>query len=119
MYVDEFGGCPGILRPLANAIELTAEQTEAVMTEILHGDATPAQIAAFIVALRMKGETVAEMAGMVRAMLRAATPLDLGDHTATAIDIVGAGGAPARQRHALNVSTMASFVVAGAGARVC
>ena len=119
MSLDEFGGWPGILRPLANATELTAEQTDAVMTEILHGDATPAQIAAFIVALRMKGETVAEMAGMVRAMLRAATPLDLGVHTATAIDIVGAGGAPIRQKHALNVSTMASFVVAGAGARVC
>jgi len=41
--------------------------------------------------LRMKGESVAEMAGMVRAMLGAATPLDLADHTATAIDIVGAG----------------------------
>ena len=119
MSLDEFGGWPGILRPLAYATELTTEQTEAAMAEILRGDATPAQIAAFIVALRMKGESVAEMAGMVRAMLGAATPLDLGEHTATAIDIVGAGGAPARQRHALNVSTMASFVAAGAGARVC
>jgi anthranilate phosphoribosyltransferase len=85
----------------------------------LRGEATAAQIAAFIVALRMKGESVAEMAGMVRAMLGAATPLDLGGQAAMAIDIVGAGGAPARQRHALNVSTMASFVAAGAGARVC
>jgi len=119
MSLDEFGGWPGILRPLAYAHELTTEQTEAAMAEILRGNATPAQIAAFIVALRMKGESVAEMAGMVRAMLGAATPLDLGEHTATAIDIVGAGGSPARQRHALNVSTMASFVAAGAGARVC
>ena len=119
MTLDEFGGWPGILRPLAQSTDLTAEQTEAVMAEILRGDATAAQIAAFIVALRMKGESVAEMAGMVRAMLGAATALDLGPHAATAIDIVGAGGAPARQRHALNVSTMASFVVAGAGGRVC
>jgi anthranilate phosphoribosyltransferase len=119
MSLDEFGGWPGILRPLAQASELTTEQTEAAMAEILRGDATPAQISAFIVALRMKGESVAEMAGMVRAMLGAATPLDLGEYTASAIDIVGAGGAPARQRHALNVSTMASFVAAGAGARVC
>jgi anthranilate phosphoribosyltransferase len=119
MSLDEFGGWPGLLRPLAHGDELTADQTEAAMAVILKGEATPAQIAAFIVALRMKGETVAEMAGMVRAMLGAATPLDLGLHAPTAIDIVGAGGAPARQRHALNVSTMASFVAAGAGARVC
>ena len=119
MTLDEFGGWPGILRPLSQSTELTADQTEAVMSEILRGEATAAQISAFIVALRMKGESVAEMAGMVRAMLRAATPLDLGAHAASAIDIVGAGGAPARQRHALNVSTMASFVAAGAGARVC
>ena len=119
MSLDEFGGWPGLLRPLARGDELTADQTEAAMTVILKGEATPAQIAAFIVALRMKGETVGEMAGMVRAMLGAATPLDLGVHAPTAIDIVGAGGAPARQRHALNVSTMASFVAAGAGARVC
>jgi anthranilate phosphoribosyltransferase len=119
MSLDEFGGWPGLLRPLAHGDELTAEQTEAAMAEILNGDASPAQIAAFIVALRMKGESVAEMAGMVRAMLGAATPLDLGEHSAVAVDIVGAGGAPVRQRHAVNVSTMASFVAAGAGARVC
>jgi anthranilate phosphoribosyltransferase len=64
----------------------------------------------------MKGETVDEMAGMVHAMLEAATPLDLG---VDAIDIVGTGGAPARRRAALNVSTIACFVVAGAGASVC
>ena len=69
--------------------------------------------------LRMKGETVVEMTGMVRSMYAAATPLDLGSLTDVAIDIVGAGGAPSRQQAALNVSTMACFVAAGAGAVVC
>jgi anthranilate phosphoribosyltransferase len=119
MSLDDFGGWPGLLRPLAHGDELTADQTQAAMAEILGGTASPAQIAAFIVALRIKGESVPEMTGLVRAMLGAATPLDLGAHAAVAIDIVGAGGAPARQLHALNVSTMASFVAAGAGARVC
>jgi anthranilate phosphoribosyltransferase len=119
MSLEEFGGWPGLLRPLAHGDDLTADQTEAAMAEILAGAASPAQIAAFIVALRMKGESVPEMTGLVRAMLGAATPLDLGAHAAVAIDIVGAGGAPARQLHALNVSTMAAFVAAGAGARVC
>jgi anthranilate phosphoribosyltransferase len=86
------------------------------MRTILAGEASDAQIAAFIVALRIKGETVDEMAGMVRAMLDAATPLELG---VDAIDIVGTGGSPSRRKAALNVSTIACFVAAGAGAAVC
>lgn len=119
MGVDTFGGWPSILRPLTQGHDLTLEDAESAMREILGGAATPAQISAFIVALRMKGESVDEMTGLVRAMYAAATPLDLGDLTGSAIDIVGAGGAPSRQQAALNVSTMACFVAAGAGATVC
>jgi anthranilate phosphoribosyltransferase len=116
MALDDHGGWPAVLRPLLDRVDLSPDVAAAAMGEILAGSATSAQIAAFIVALRMKGETVDEMAGMVRAMLDAATPLDLG---VDAIDIVGTGGAPARRKAALNVSTIACFVAAGAGAAVC
>lgn len=119
MSLDDLGGWPALLRPLTQGQDLTIDAAEQAMAEILEGRATPAQIAAFIVALRMKGESVAEMTGLVRGMMRVATPLPLGDLTDIAIDVVGAGGAPVRQRHALNVSTMACFVAAGAGAVVC
>jgi anthranilate phosphoribosyltransferase len=66
----------------------------------------------------MKGEAVDEVVGMVDAMLAAAAPITLPDGL-EAIDIVGTGGAPSRRVHALNVSTMACFVAAGAGVAVC
>jgi anthranilate phosphoribosyltransferase len=113
---DEFEGWPATLGTLTRGDDLTAGQARAAMDEILEGVATPAQIAAYIVALRMKGETVDEMVGMVDAMLAAAQPLSLPEGV---IDIVGTGGAPFRRAHALNVSTMASIVAAGAGAKVC
>ncbi|NCY16061.1 MAG: anthranilate phosphoribosyltransferase, partial [Actinobacteria bacterium] len=97
--------------------ELAGEVCGAALREILSGTVTDAQIAAFIVALRMKGETVGEVTGLVDAMMASAQPLDLPEGP-PAIDIVGTGGAPTRRLHALNVSTMASFVAAGAGARV-
>ena len=114
--IDDLGGWPALLRPLTARQDLPAASTRVAMETVLAGRATPAQIAAFIVALRMKGETVDEMAGMVEAMLAASTPLDLG---VDAIDLVGVGGSPSRQVHALNVSTIACFVAAGAGATVC
>src|SRR5579862_1886258 len=87
------------------------------MAEILRGDATPAQIAAFAVGLRIKGETVAEMAGLVGAMLEFAEPVPLTDETAaTVIDTCGTGG---DRSGTINVSTIAAFVAAGAGAKVC
>ena len=114
--LDDFGGWPGTLGALQRNDDLTGDHTEAVLDVILAGDATDAQIAAFITGLRQKGETVEELAGMVRSMHAAATPLDVPDG---AIDIVGMGGAPSRRRAAINVSTMACFVAAGAGATVC
>ncbi|MYC42238.1 MAG: anthranilate phosphoribosyltransferase, partial [Acidimicrobiaceae bacterium] len=104
------------LGALADGADLNSDITRAVLSTILSGDATDGQIAAFIVGLRIKGETVEELVGLQTAMLDSATPLAVPDNT---IDIVGAGGVPSRRRHALNVSTMAAVVAAGAGATVC
>jgi anthranilate phosphoribosyltransferase len=90
------------------------------MGEIVAGEATPAQIAAFAVALRAKGETPVEIAGLVEAMLAAAARVDLGTTLGAgsardAVDVVGTGGDRA---HTVNISTMSALVVAGAGVRV-
>jgi anthranilate phosphoribosyltransferase len=114
---QSFGGWSGLIGDLMAGRELAAVATGAALREILRGGATDAQIAAFIVALRMKGETIGEVTGLVEAMMASAEPIDLPPGP-DAIDIVGTGGAPSRKLHALNVSTMASFVAAGAGARV-
>jgi anthranilate phosphoribosyltransferase len=87
------------------------------MDTILAGDATPAQIAAFLVALRAKGESPAELGGMLGAALAASAKVPLTDaEQEAAIDIVGTGGDGS---HSINVSTMAALVVAGAGVPVC
>jgi len=117
--LDELGGWRPILLALTSGQDLSADQAHAAMTEILAGAATDAQIAAYIVALRMKGEAVEEVSGMVDAMLEASDPIRLPDSAVDAIDIVGTGGGPSRRARALNVSTMACFVAAGAGAPVC
>jgi anthranilate phosphoribosyltransferase len=111
----EGGGWPVVLGRLSGGGDLTTDEARAAMAEILDGAATPAQIAGFIVALRMKGETVAELTGMVDAMLDAAELVSLPDGP-SAVDIVGTGGDRA---HTINVSTLAALVVAGAGGRVC
>ncbi len=109
------GGWPAVLGTLAARRDLTTEQARAAMAEILDGAATPAQIAGFIVALRMKGETVDELGGLVDAMLAAAERVTLPPNE-TVVDIVGTGGDRA---HTINVSTLSALVVAGAGGRVC
>jgi anthranilate phosphoribosyltransferase len=111
----EHGGWPVILGHLMERVALSREQAHSAMAEILDGAATPAQIAAFIVALRMKGETVDELVGMVDAMLAASTRVEI-DTDGPVVDIVGTGGDRA---HTINVSTISALVVAGAGARVC
>jgi anthranilate phosphoribosyltransferase len=82
------------------------------MAEIMAGNATDAQVAGFLVALRAKGETVAEFTGLVEAMVAAARPLAV---TGRTLDIVGTGG---DRQNTVNISTMAALVAAGAGARV-
>jgi anthranilate phosphoribosyltransferase len=109
------GGWPVILGTLMEGADLDADTARAAMAEILEGAASPAQIAAFIVALRMKGETVTELDGMVQAMLDASTRVEI-DTDGPVIDVVGTGGDRA---HTINVSTLSAVVVAGAGGRVC
>lgn len=115
-FIDGVGGWPGVLGRLAEGEDLSADTAREVLAVMLGGEATDAQIAAFIVGLRLKGETVEELVGLQAAMIDAATPLAVPDET---IDIVGTGGSPSRIRHALNVSTMASIVASAAGATVC
>ncbi|MEZ5378959.1 MAG: anthranilate phosphoribosyltransferase [Acidimicrobiales bacterium] len=110
------GGWPAILGAITTNVDLNERQARAAMNEILAGRATNAQIAGLIVGLRLKGESVNELVGLARGMVDSAQLLQL---DVDVIDIVGTGGSVHRQKHALNVSTMASFVAAGAGARVC
>lgn len=108
---------PAALSALLAGEDLTPTQAADALRSILAGEATEAQIAALLMGLRMKGESVAEVSAMVDVMLANAAPVAL-PAGIDAIDIVGTGGSPSRRVHALNVSTMASFVAAGAGARV-
>ena len=114
--IERAGGWATVLGRLVDRQDLSGDQAAAGLASILAGEASPAQVAAFIVGLRVKGETVEEVAGMVGAMLDAAAPLDL---PAGTIDIVGTGGSPRRRVKALNVSTMACLVAAAGGATVC
>ena len=111
----ELGGWSGVLARLMRGGDLSASEASAALTEILTGSATPAQVAAFAVALHMKGETVEEMAALVRTMLdhaeRVQVPAEL-----DVVDTCGTGGDRSRS---INVSTLAALIVAGAGATVC
>ncbi len=107
------GGWPAVLLSLFAGEDLSEELAAKAFGEILSGAATPAQVAAFVSALRMKGETVEEMSAFVRAMLAHAEPVAIdGD----LLDTCGTGGDRSRS---INVSTIAAFVAAGAGAKVC
>ena len=107
---------PLLLNALLRGEELSTADTAWAMGEIMAGSATPAQIAGFAVALRTKGETPAELGGLVETMLTRAVPVHLPeDVRASALDVVGTGGDLA---HTVNISTMAALVVAGAGVRV-
>jgi anthranilate phosphoribosyltransferase len=103
---------PTVLGPLLRREDLSEEQAGAAMRSVLAGEATPSQIAAFATGLRIKGETAAEMTGLVRAMLAAAAPLAV---PGPLLDTCGTGGDRAGT---FNVSTLAALVAAGAGQRV-
>lgn len=98
-----------------NSQSLSADEAEQAMNIIMSGEATPAQIAAYIVALRMKSETVEEITGSVRAMRGNALKVTLADPSKVIYDIVGTGGDGA---HTFNISTAAAFVLAGTGRTV-
>jgi anthranilate phosphoribosyltransferase len=116
--LEELGGWPAVLGRLMRMESLTSVQAAAALDDILEGNATSAQIAAFAMGLRMKGETVEEMTGLVRAMLEHAETVVLpaGVSVDSLIDTCGTGG---DRSHSINVSTIAAFVAAGAGALVC
>jgi anthranilate phosphoribosyltransferase len=108
---------PPILSELIAGRNLDVATAREVMTTILHGDATPAQIAGFLVALRAKGEDVDELTGLLDGALAEASVVPLtDDERAQCVDIVGTGGDGS---HSINVSTMAALVIAGAGVPVC
>jgi anthranilate phosphoribosyltransferase len=103
---------PGLLTRLLGGQDLTSADTAWAMREIMTGEATPVQVAAFAVALRAKGESAEEVAGLAAEMLAQATPVSL---PLACVDIVGTGGDGA---HTVNISTMAAVVTAAAGAPV-
>ncbi|XAS62618.1 anthranilate phosphoribosyltransferase [Pseudarthrobacter sp. So.54] len=103
---------PRLIKALMDGTNLTAGNTEWAMNSIMSGDATPVQVAGFLVALRSKGETVDELVGLVEAMIAHASRIDI---VGEKLDIVGTGG---DQQNTVNISTMAALIAAGAGAKV-
>ncbi|MFF4869155.1 anthranilate phosphoribosyltransferase [Streptomyces sp. NPDC090109] len=103
---------PVVLDGLLSGRDQSAEDTAWAMDRILRGEATDAQIAGFAVALRAKGETVEEIAGLVRTMYEHANTIEV---PGPSVDIVGTGGDGAKT---VNISTMSAIVVAGTGAKV-
>ena len=98
---------------IINNINLSREDMHSIMRTIMSGEATPAQIAGFLVALRIKGETVDEITGAAEVMRELATKVDV-DKT-NLIDTCGTGG---DSSNTFNISTTSAFVVAASGARV-
>jgi anthranilate phosphoribosyltransferase len=103
---------PSLIGALVKGDTLTSDEAAWAMSEIMEGAASAAQIAGFGVALRMKGESVAELSGLADAMLSRATPISV---PGPLVDLVGTGGDGART---VNISTMGAIVAAAAGARV-
>ncbi len=97
---------------LVTGDSLTLEESASIMAEIMEGNVTPSQLGAFLTALRMKGETAEEIAGLARVMRAKATPVKI---TEPVVDIVGTGG---DGLNTFNISTTAAFVIAGAGLKV-
>jgi len=103
---------PGLLHRLLAGQDLTSADTAWAMREVMTGEATPVQVAAFAVALRAKGESAEEVAGLAAEMIAQATPVEI---PVACVDIVGTGGDGA---HTVNISSMAAVVAAAAGAPV-
>ena len=91
---------------------LTMEEASSVMREIMEGEATPAQLGAFLTALALKGETTQEIAGMARVMREMALRVDVDGEL---VDTVGTGG---DGKNTFNISTATAFIAAGAGLKV-
>ena len=104
---------PTIFTALLAGQDMGTTQSAWAMDQIMSGEASPVQVAGFLMALRAKGESVAEMTGFVRAMVAHAVPLPLPAGT-DVVDTCGTGGDRLRS---INVSTIASLVVAASGAK--
>jgi anthranilate phosphoribosyltransferase len=117
LTLADMGGWPSVFARLSAGDHLSAAEAGAAMTDVLGGNATASQLAAFIFGLRCKGETVEEMTGLVRAMTAAAEVVPVSAALRDClIDTCGTGG---DRSGTINISTMAAFVVAGAGVPVC
>jgi anthranilate phosphoribosyltransferase len=103
---------PQVFTALIGGDDLSRAVAQWAMGQVMEGEASPAQVAGFLVALRSKGETVDELEGLAAAMLDRAIRIEV---PGPCVDVVGTGGDRA---HTVNISTMASLVVAGAGHRV-
>lgn len=102
----------GLLSGLISGTDLSQAEATWAMDQVMTGEISPVQLGGFLVALRAKGETVEELAGLTESMVRHATRIDV---PGPSVDIVGTGGDRA---HTVNISTMASVVIAGTGLRV-
>jgi len=111
----EVGGWPAVLEALARRRDLTPHEASAAIRSILDGEAVPAQIAAFCVGLRIKGETVEEMTSLLDTLLAYGEAVEV-PGGAEVVDTCGTGG---DRRNTINVSTLAALVVAGSGGLVC
>lgn len=115
--LSDLGGWPWLLGRLMAGETLSAGEAGAALGDILAGDAGAAQVAAFVTALRLRGETVEEMTGLVRRMAAAGETVPVAAGLIDRlVDTCGTGG---DRRHSINVSTIAALVVAGAGVPVC
>jgi anthranilate phosphoribosyltransferase len=103
---------PGLLTRLLRGEDLDTADTGWAMRQVMTGEASPTQVAGFLVALRAKGESAAEVAGLAATMVELATPVTL---PVACVDIVGTGGDGA---HTVNISTMAAIVTAATGVPV-
>jgi anthranilate phosphoribosyltransferase len=102
----------GAIDAIASGRDLSAEESARVLSEIMHGEVSEVQIAAFLIALRSKGETVEELAGLARTMRALATAVPTA--RSGLLDTAGTGGG----RRTFNVSTTAALIAAGAGCAV-
>ena len=106
---------PEVLSRLSGRASLHESEAEEIMGVVFRGEATPAQVGAFLTLLHAKGETADEVTGLARAMVAAAVPCPLGVEDVV-VDLVGTGG---DRLASINVTTLASFITAGAGVPVC
>jgi len=108
---------PEVLARLSLRQSLSAAEAEDTLRSVVTGEATPAQVGAFLALLHAKGETAEEVTGLARAMVEAAVPCPLAEQDAdAAVDLVGTGG---DRLSSINVTTLAAFITAGCGVPVC